>query len=83
MNTYTKFYPNVFVAKCEENHERGDIICLTTKYGQLHEVEVFNHLGTTRDGFQLYSIIRCDGMNVQERARRKAERLEKAAANAE
>jgi hypothetical protein len=83
MNTYTKFCPNVFVAKCAEKHEKGDIIEITTKYGQLHEVEVYNHLGITKDGFNLYSIIRCDGLNSQERARRKAERLENAAANAE
>jgi hypothetical protein len=83
MNTYMKFCPNVFVAKCAEKHEKGATIEMTTKYGQTHKVEVFNYLGTSRDGSQLYSIIRCDGMNAQERARRKAERLENAAANAE
>ena len=26
MNTYAKYCPNVFVAKCTERHEKGDII---------------------------------------------------------
>jgi hypothetical protein len=54
MNTYTKFCPNVFVAKCVEKHEKGDVIEMTTKYGQTHEVEVYNHLGTTKDGQRIY-----------------------------
>lgn len=82
VNTYAKFAPNVFIAKCEEQHEKGETIVLTTKYGQEHECEVVNYMGT-KGGFFYYSIIRLDGMNSQERARRKAERLERAAANAE
>lgn len=34
MNTYLKYCPNVFVAKCEEQHEKGEEIILTTKYGK-------------------------------------------------
>jgi len=26
MNTYKKYCPNVFVAQCEEKHEKGDTI---------------------------------------------------------
>ena len=83
MNTYKKFYPNVFVASCEGKHEKGEVINLTTKYGKEHECEVHNFLGQDREGKYLYSITRCDGFNSQERAKRKAERLENAAANAE
>ena len=83
MNTYTKYCPNVFVAKCIEKHEKGDIIEMTTKYGQNHEAIVFNYLGTTKDGQFCYSIVRADGYNVQERAKAKAERLNQWAANAE
>lgn len=29
MNTYAKYCPNVYLAKCEEKHEKGDIIEVT------------------------------------------------------
>lgn len=83
MNTYKKYCPNVFVAKCSEQHEKGDTIILTTKYGKEHENEVHNYLGKTNDDFYLYSITRCDGFNAQERAKRKAEKLNGYASNAE
>ena len=83
LNTYTKFCPNVFVAKCPEQHERGEVIVLTTKYGQEHKNEVHNYLGKSRDGFYLYSVTRVDGFNAQERAKRKADKLNGYAANAE
>ena len=73
MNTYQKFVPNVYLAKCEEKHEKGDEILVTTKYGKENECIVFN-LIFERDGFYYYSIVRADGFNVQEWARRKAER---------
>lgn len=83
MNTFTKFCPNVFVAKCTERHKRGEIITLTTKYGKEVENEVHNYLGQTKDGFYLYSITRFDGFNSQERAANKAAKLEGYAMNAE
>lgn len=73
MNTYYKFCPNVFLAKCDEKHEKGDAILVTTKYGKENESIVFN-LIFERDGFYYYSIVRADGFNVQEWAKRKAER---------
>lgn len=73
MNTYVKFCPNVFIAKCEEQHQKGDIIPLTTKYGKENNCIVFNSLGT-KDGFYFYSIVREDGYNAQERAKLKAEK---------
>lgn len=42
MNTYYKFAPNVFLAKCEEKHERGEEILVTTKYGKENACIVFN-----------------------------------------
>lgn len=83
MNTFTKYCPNVFVAKCTEQHQKGDLIILTTKYGKEIENEVHNFMGKTRDGFFLYSITRTDGTNSQTRAEAKAEKLEGYAQNAE
>ena len=82
MNTYYKYAPNVFLAKCDAKHEKGDLIDVTTKYGKENESIVHN-LIFERDGFYYYSITRADGYNTQERARRKAERYEQAAANAD
>jgi hypothetical protein len=82
MNTYAKYCPNVFVAKCTEQHEKGEVIPLTTKYGKDNDSIVFN-LVAQKDGFFYYSIVRADGYNVQERAKAKAERLQIWAKNAE
>lgn len=76
MNTYYKFYPNVFVAKCEEPHEKGEIIQVTTRYGKENDCIVFNLVGK-KDGFFYYSIVRADGYNLQEMAKAKAERYAK------
>lgn len=83
MNTYKKYCPNVFVAQCTEEHEKGETILIETKYGKEIENEIHNYLGTTKDGFHLYSITRVDGFNSQERAANKAAKLEGYAANAE
>jgi hypothetical protein len=64
MNTYYKFAPNVFLAKCDEKHEKGETIEVTTKYGKENECIVFN-LIYERDGFYYYSIVRADGFNVK------------------
>lgn len=73
MNVYYKLCPNVFLAKCDEKHEKGETILVTTKYGKENESIVFN-LIFERDGFYYYSIVRADGFNVQEWAKRRAER---------
>lgn len=82
MNTYHKFYPNVFVAKCTEKQQKGDKIILTTKHGKEHECIVFNSLYEA-GGFYFYSIVRADGFNVHYFAKRRAERLKTWAAGAE
>lgn len=83
MNTFKKYCPNVFVAQCEQEYKKGEIILLTTKYGKEIENEVHNFLGKTKEGFFLYSITRVDGFNSQERANNKAEKLVNASLNAE
>ena len=82
MNKYVRFCPNVFVAACDERYEKGDIITVTTKYGKENECEVWNCLGTNREGLWLHSITRCDGFNAQERAKKRLERLQGAEMNA-
>lgn len=81
MNTYSKYCPNVWVAKCSEKHDKGETIILTTKYGKGNKCLVWNFL-YEKDGFYFYSITRADGFNSQERARAKAERYEGFADNA-
>ncbi|MCB0744227.1 MAG: DUF3560 domain-containing protein [Ignavibacteriae bacterium] len=86
MNIYKKYCPNVFVAVCEEKHEKGDEITITTKYGKENEHIVHNlvgYSGTQENPLFLYSITRKDGFTHQERAKRKAERLEGYAGNAD
>jgi hypothetical protein len=82
MNTYTKYCPNVWVAKCTQKHQKDDIIILTTKYGKENECYVHNLL-FEKDGFFYYSITRVDGLNSQERAKQKAKKLQNWANNAE
>ena len=74
MNTYSKYCPNVFLAKCTEQHERGETIIVETKYGKENESIVFN-LIFKKDDYYYYSIVRADGFNVQEHAKNKANKL--------
>lgn len=82
MNTYIKYRPNVFLAKCTEKYEKGETILVATKYGKENESIVFN-LIAEKEGFYYYSIVRADGFNFQEHAKRKAEKLESYSLNAE
>ena len=82
MNTYHKFCPNVFLAKCDEKHEKGETINVTTKHGKENESIVFN-LIFQKEGFFYYSIVRADGFNVQEWAKKRAERRKEWAASAD
>jgi hypothetical protein len=82
MNTYSKYAPNVFLAKCTEQHEKGAVIPVTTSYGKDNDSVVFN-LIYEKDGFYYYSIIRADGFNAQERAKNKAEKYNTWAGSAE
>lgn len=82
MNTYSKYCPNVFLAKCTESHEKGETIELETRHGNNHECIVHN-LIFERDGNYYYSITRADGFNAQQRALNKADRYNGYAANAD
>jgi len=82
MNTYVKYVPNVFLAKCEQKYEKGDTITVTSKYGKENE-RIVHNLILEKDGFFYYSITRADGFNAQERAKRKSERYGRWAQSAE
>jgi len=82
MNTYSKFCSNVFVAKCEQQYQKGEHIFVQTKYGKENECIVFN-LVHQQDGYYYYSIVRADGFNFQEHAKRRAEKLLSVSGNAE
>ena len=86
MNTYKKYCPNVFVAQCEEKHEKGETIIVTTKYGKENECIVHNfvgYTGTKENPMYCYSITRADGQNSQERAKNKADKLNNWAHNSD
>lgn len=83
MNTYKKYCPNVYVAKCEEEYQKGDLIVVVTKYGKQNECIVHNLVDRDQDGYFYYSITRVDGYNLQERAKRKAQQYESWALTAE
>lgn len=82
MNTYSKFCPNVFLAKCTDQHEKGEAINVETKYGKENECIIHN-LIYQKDGFYFYSITRADGFNAQERALAKVNKYNGYATNAE
>ncbi len=77
MNKFKKYCPNVWVAECEEEYEKGEIIELETKYGKTVECEVYN-LVAEKDGKYYYSIVRLEDQTY---AQRKAERYSNAARN--
>lgn len=77
LNTYVKYAPNVFIAKCEKEHKKGDKITVNTKYNKMHICIVYNLMGTkTQDEHEYfyYSIVRGDGYN---RAQARADKYKK------
>ncbi|MEC7118966.1 MAG: DUF3560 domain-containing protein [Pseudomonadota bacterium] len=72
-NTYAKYCPNVFVAKCTEEYQKGDIIEVETRHGKINECIVYN-LVAQRNGEFYYSIVRADGFNTNVRNQNKADR---------
>lgn len=78
MNKFKKYCPNVWVAECDEEYEKGDIIQLETKYGKEVDCEVYNFL-LEKNGKYYYSIVRLEEKSY---AQRKAEKYQKAAENA-
>jgi len=74
MNTYRKYCPNVFVAQCEEEHQKSDVITIITKYGKEND-HVIHNLVAKKGEFFFYSITRSDGFDSQERAQNRAYKL--------
>lgn len=66
MNKFKKYAPNVWIAECENEHKKGDIIELTTKYGKKVECEVYNLIANANDKFY-YSFIRIEDKSYAER----------------
>lgn len=75
MNKFRKYCPNVWVAECDDTHEKGEIIELETKYGKTVECEVYN-LVAQKDGTFFYSVVRQEEKTY---AQRKAERYNRSA----
>src|SRR5690625_84608 len=81
-NTYVKYCPNVYVAKCPNKHEKGEEIIVTTRRGKENECIVHN-LMYEKNGYYFYSITRADGFDSREYAKKKAERFQTFADNAQ
>lgn len=71
MNSFKKYCAHTFVAECDAQHEKGDIITLTTRRGKEIEVEVYNLVYQNDDKYY-YSFVRMDGLNHQTRAAKRA-----------
>lgn len=67
MNKFIKYCPNVWVAECEEEYQKGDLIYLETKYGKQVECEVYNFLGYSRNKKRVYSVVRTEEKSYAER----------------
>ena len=65
MNRFKK-YLGVFVAECDEQYLKGDLITLTTKYDKEVECEVFNKVGAKGE-LSYYSIVRTESENYAQR----------------
>ena len=70
MNKFKKYCPNVWIAECEEEYEKGEIIFLQTKYGKEVECEVYN-LIMQKDDKYYYSIVRTEDETYAARKARK------------
>ena len=77
MNKFRKYCPNVWVAECDEEYEKGEVIELETKYGKEVECEVYNLVLKKNDKFY-YSVVRIEDQSYAER---KAERYSNSAIN--
>lgn len=69
MNVFKKYCPNVWVAECDERHDKGEVIILETQYGKEVECQVYNLVAEKNDKFY-YSIVRLE----ENYAARKAEK---------
>ena len=72
-NTFSKYCPNVWLAKCSKQYQKGDFIDVENRFRKVVECEVHNFI-YEKAGFFYYSITRCDGLNRKTYAERKAEK---------
>jgi len=82
MNTYHKYLPNVFLAKCENLYNKWDIIEVKTKYGKENKHFIHN-LIAEKNWFYYYSITRTDGLDSRDFADKKADKITSYSKNAE
>lgn len=69
MNKFKKYCPNVWIAECDEEYEKGDIIYIETKYGKEIECKVYNQLPSENDK-HYYSIVRLEDTYAEKKAER-------------
>lgn len=77
MNRFKKYCPNVWIAECDEEYEKGEIIELETKYGKTVECEVYNLIAKNSEKY-FYSVVRIEEQSF---AQRKAERYNNCSEN--
>lgn len=66
MANFKKYCPNVWVAECDEKHNKGEIITLETQYGKEVDCEVYNLVAEKNNKFY-YSIVRLEELSYAER----------------
>ncbi len=69
MNTYYKFYPNVWLAKTTETYTKNDTILIANKYGRESEHKVHN-LVFSKNGLNFYSVERLGETYAERKAKR-------------
>ena len=77
MNRFRKFCPNVWIAECDQEHKKGEVIEIETKYGKDVPCMVYN-LIKTANGVYWYSIVKVEDQTYAER---KAERYHNSTVN--
>ena len=66
MANFKKYCPNVWVAECDEKHNKGEIITLETQYGKEVYCKIYN-LVTEKNNKFYYSIVRLEELSYAER----------------
>ena len=80
--TYSRYCPNVFLAKVTQECIGGQQVTLVTRYGKENEVIIFNEI-YRKNEFIFYSFVRADGFDHQAWVVRKAEKFERWAESAD
>jgi hypothetical protein len=75
MNNFKKFAPTVFIAECDEQFSKGEIIQVSTKYGKEVDCKVYNLIKAGSNGKFYYSIERVEEKNYAEKKAEKYENM--------